>query len=793
MSDLVSLSKLFENKFFRIPDYQRGYAWKESQLNDFWDDLYNLAPGKFHYTGMLSLKALKESETIKYDDGEKWLMSCEYQPYHIVDGQQRLTTAIILISSILEIAKQKHLENFNGISVDSLKEKYIVITKQPTGLLKAYRFGYECDNPSFKYLRYKIMGEDYSGTIDESFYTLNLEFAKTFFDNKLKEVLEIKGINEIINLFSKLTNKLQFNTYYIDDDFDVCVAFETMNNRGKKLSNLEILKNRLIYLTIIYPDKILSLSEKNALRDNINDTWREVYFQLGRNKDQPLDDDEYLKNHWTLFYKYTRKKGDDYIQFLLNDQFTSKAVIGEDVELLYSRYSNIEEAQEKLYDNDHVLVPKEIMDYVNSLKEVAKYWYFSYSPADNKDFSNDEIKWLKRLNHIGINYFRILVVSAMLNKSVTQEERIVLYKTIERFIFIYFRLAKNNSNYDSVDSYKYARELYKNNVNIKEIIKFFDDEIQKNLSISLESFKTEMNRLFTNNDGFYSWDPLKYFLFEYEAKLSEGRKIAKLDDWEAFTKSIKDKISIEHIFPQKPSAYSWRNSFRKYSNELEQHRLANSLGNLLVLSQSINSSLQNYSFETKKADNLERNGYANGSYSEMEVAKFNDWTPDTIYSRGMKLLSFMEERWNFKFSSEEFKKSVLGLEFLFDNRDDVPKIVDCDHSGRDTFYSGKVGEVKVSEYLKNIDIYLVEYYDSLFDTLKKSIPSLYEVVIGKDIILKCKESTEEIVRVRLQNGKHKICIYQNMDKRKTSKENIFIKEGEDFSKIIDEIIFKTNI
>ena len=31
--------------------------------------------------------------------------------------------------------------------------------------------------------------------------------------------------------------------YYIDNDFNVFVAFETMNNRGKRLSNLELLKN----------------------------------------------------------------------------------------------------------------------------------------------------------------------------------------------------------------------------------------------------------------------------------------------------------------------------------------------------------------------------------------------------------------------------------------------------------------------------------------------------------------------------------------------------------------------
>lgn len=37
--ELQPLSLLFQNRLFRIPDYQRGYAWQQSQLIDFWDDL----------------------------------------------------------------------------------------------------------------------------------------------------------------------------------------------------------------------------------------------------------------------------------------------------------------------------------------------------------------------------------------------------------------------------------------------------------------------------------------------------------------------------------------------------------------------------------------------------------------------------------------------------------------------------------------------------------------------------------------------------------------------------------
>lgn len=75
-----------------------------------------------------------------------------------------------------------------------------------------------------------------------------------------------------------------FNIHEIDDDYDVFVAFETMNNRGKKLTNLELLKNRLIYLTTLYSDSKFDKLDKANLRKQINDTWKEVYYQLGRNE-----------------------------------------------------------------------------------------------------------------------------------------------------------------------------------------------------------------------------------------------------------------------------------------------------------------------------------------------------------------------------------------------------------------------------------------------------------------------------------------------------------------------------
>ena len=181
MNNLISLSKLFDKRIFRIPDYQRGYAWQMSQLSDFWEDLKNLAEDRYHYTGMLSLKKLKSSECQSWTE-EKWLIDQDdYEAYHIVDGQQRLTTFIILVNSIINKATAEGIEYLNNSSLEEIKTRYIVEYQKPQKILKAYKFGYEKDNPSFMFLRYAILGEEAPSTLQETFYTLNLEQAKKFF------------------------------------------------------------------------------------------------------------------------------------------------------------------------------------------------------------------------------------------------------------------------------------------------------------------------------------------------------------------------------------------------------------------------------------------------------------------------------------------------------------------------------------------------------------------------------------------------------------------------------------
>lgn len=701
MNQLESLKNIFKSRLFKIPDYQRGYAWTERQLKDFWEDVVNLPAERLHYTGVLSLKKVESSIWNKWNE-EKWLIADRgYKPFHIVDGQQRLTTFIIFIQCVTELLKilpensgKKDEEIYLGsFSLKEIKEEYLVIKRPPQFIISTYKFSYETDNPSFKFLKHKILSEPNSGSIQETFYTLNLENAKQFFTENLKNHYSIFGLGEIEIIFKKLTQNLMFNVYEISDDFDVFVAFETMNNRGKKLSNLELLKNRLIYLTTLYDDNELLEDERISLREQINDAWKEVYYQLGRNKQNPLNDDDFLAAHWIMYFQYKREKGDDYIRFLLDQKFTPYNIF-QKTNVVLGGLQGFQELRDEESDNEEEepeeneiltrtvlqskLTPKEIEDYVSSLKSAAVHWYNSHNPINNADLSATESLWLERLNRMGIVYFRPLVTASYLAVNLDAEQRVRLFKAIERFIFLTFRMSRAFSSYRNSEFFRAARQLKNNEIGVEEVIDllqtnmnrwlFYTPQDSKEAYFEYGYFMKYIEKQFKNGGGYYYWNGLKYFLYEYEMEKVRQRGSQKLD-WKLFVKGEKDKVSIEHIYPQTPDNTCWQNIFSVYSEE-EIKKMQGSLGNLLPLSQSINASLQNDCFIDKKnpryneQDDKIRQGYSDGSHSEIEVSRNEAWTPEHIYQRGLNLLKFMEDRWKIKFENDDAKAKLLFLEWM---------------------------------------------------------------------------------------------------------------------------------
>jgi uncharacterized protein with ParB-like and HNH nuclease domain len=671
-SQLKSISKIFTEKLFRIPDYQRGYAWQEKQWKDFWSDVVQLEDNRNHYVGVLTFEVVPKEEYKKWKD-DLWIIeSKSYEPFYVVDGQQRLTTTLILLQAIIDSVESA--KELNYTSIDEIRKRYLFDSKDG-GISKSYIFGYDEDNPSYEFLKTKIFNEDSNASYlrEETIYTHNLGEAKKYFLDRLKNIDFI----EIEKIFKKVTQQLLFNIYSISSDIDVHVTFEGMNNRGKPLSVLELLKNRLIYLSTRFKaDK----HEKSKLRDAINDSWKSIYYHLGRNKDNQLNDDKFLLNHFIIYFGNeliaTNKDGDDdtnnkkrfarfhryskynYANYLLEKKFTLRNIISD------SLPRPIFDDDEKLIPEKEKLKVKDIHDYVGDLSKSVQIWYDLFNPYEVNGFSKEEKKWIDKLIRIDFSDFAPLIMVAY-KKSKNKKERLELLKAIERFKFVYGLANYRYRRFLGMPSFQYlsnAMRLYNGEMKLSDVINCLNDDVKSLTSNAdfLKGLKKDFQR-----HGYYRWDLIRYFLFEYEESLKEKSKTQKRKiDWHDLNNYQEDFITVEHIYPQKAYKRCWTQTFKKYTAR-EKKIIRDSLGNLLPLSRAKNSSLQNDCF----ADKVNKNdsvtiGFRYGSYSENEITGDLDWNGKRILSRGIKLLSFMEERWNFKIGKRTEKVNFLDLEFI---------------------------------------------------------------------------------------------------------------------------------
>lgn len=649
--ELLNLSQVFDGSLFRIPDYQRGYAWQagkrdqKSQLGEFWDDLVNLADDKNHYTGLLTLNELSVEEAEKIlDEDSKGIHATVYE---VVDGQQRLTTAIILITVLLErfrTNKESFEEKLDIEDLADITKKFIRTKRPKKGGVFSYVFGYAKDDPSYNCLRYKIFGEEKDpamGATPDTYYTKNLQDAKEFFKRNVAKLSD----DDTVKIYKKLTNKLRFNIHKIGNDFDVFVSFETMNNRGKPLSNLELLKNRLIYLSVLFDDEYL--------RCDITDAWKEIYKRLGQNKDELIADDEFLRAHWITYFGAPNKKQREDISFLMKhfSPRNIKGFVSTPTEDDDTDDTTVQKSENKK------ITASDVKNYVESLRTFAKYYVFTHFPNTDDDLNNlnaEERIFLLLLNRLGVRYFRPLLMVACSKEF--SPERLEIFKSIERFIFVNFILRRYRSDKDQTTYYNFAGSLKDNNVNFAKIKNELDKSVAEELDGACKSFEYEIDEKFRRGKGFFDWEALHYVLIVREYKLRRENKKADQLTFDSMKTFIKDYKTIEHIFPQTSTPY-WNKVFKAFSPQ-QKFFLQHAFGNLLRLPKPDNSSLSNRPFDEKKAS-----VYIYGSQSEIEVAKNSQWTAAEIFTRSQKLVDFMDKQWKLNLSDAQ-KSSLLHLDFV---------------------------------------------------------------------------------------------------------------------------------
>ena len=376
-----------------------------------------------------------------------------------------------------------------------------------------------------------------------------------------------------------------------------------------------------------------------------------------------------------MYFGYTYST--DHIKDLLQNKFHSRSIytkekvkveeLEEIKEIVNNQiYEDDEREKDKQIRTVSKLKPRDIKGYIASLKDFAPHWFNIHFPLNARAYSDEENEWLDKIDRIGAAYFKPLLASLFISEE-ESNKRLELLKKVERFIFITFRLSRIRANFRSSFYYGITHRLYKRETTTDDTIQTLDQDTLSRLNGDKRlkwGFAEYLNwDLDKGGRGFFDWWPLRYFLYEYELELGKQRSQRKIADWPLFIKDSRDKISIEHIYPQTDTEDCWMKPFEKYNND-QKHILKHNLGNLVPLSMAINIELQNYCFDRKKKAGENRNGYSNGSYSELEIADYDEWTSKEIKKRGLKLLNFMEERWDFKFGEEKEKIDLLRLEFM---------------------------------------------------------------------------------------------------------------------------------
>lgn len=207
------LSSILQKRKFEIPEFQREFAWEEEQLSEFWEDL-NL-PSSELFFGTIVLAG---------DD-----FTNKIGPFELIDGQQRLTTILLLINRIV-------------FRFEELKEN-----KLASALKERLKFKDDdanehliLDNKNAHSFFQKIVLHNQQCT-DDNIEVKNLLYAKNFFEEKIKTY----GIEELKKLRDSLL-KIDFIVVVQDNEEAAINIFETLNFRGINLNILDLVKSFVV-------------------------------------------------------------------------------------------------------------------------------------------------------------------------------------------------------------------------------------------------------------------------------------------------------------------------------------------------------------------------------------------------------------------------------------------------------------------------------------------------------------------------------------------------------------------
>ena len=607
LKNTYSLQELFHGRVFRVPEYQRGYAWEDRQVDEFLDDLALLVDSRRHYTGTIVLHQPADAAEIGDNEGTRYVEA------NVVDGQQRLTTVVVLIN---EIANALDGYDDRRILAEGIRKRYVAATDLGGLPLHKLTLGQEIDH-YFKTFILPNHPEGVGGPPVES--ARRLFRAKERISEYLAEANGApKDRREWLQiLLDKVTMRLQFNLYEVEQEAEVGVIFEVMNDRGIPLSELEKVKNYLLYAA-----QALNVDAvgREKLAKDVNEAWATILRQLMvADLGTPAFENQLLRSHWLMAYEPQARRWQG-----------SRS--------LRSKFD--------LRCSDHRDLLVQLIEYVAGLRNSCAAFCDAVRPHRNDSFGNFNqeernqlVLWGRNLMRIGYTAtFVPLLMAIRMRWPDNADKYLEALQLSEVLAFRTYRVARYYSTYRQSSMIRLAFRIRK--------------------GLEFSEAMIEMKRLFGNRgpreafegftnaetvQGWYGRGGLNYFLYEYESHLAKKLGGSPRVQWEG----VDSADSIEHILPQYIGDREyWRSRF-----SLEEHeRYRHDLGNLTLTKG--NSALSNKPFP-QKAGSQQTCGYCYvNSLLQVEreiAADWTDWTPKSVDQRRARMLEWAKSRWHVEF------------------------------------------------------------------------------------------------------------------------------------------------
>ena len=584
----LTFTQLLEKRLFRIPRYQRAYSWRRTEREDMFNDIRKLKgkPENSHF--MATVVGLYQSKVpIGSDD---------YDVIDIVDGQQRLTTLVILLKVIAEkIASlltdtelsrdaDGNVINLNLFPLPDEIDEDMIIPKAhlERELQELQELLVKQDELSLILLQTNHDRSQYFANFLRKGTSPPVSEAKTVADRELLRAIQecksfVQRWKNPLELLRLLKNQLWFIFHETHDVETVYTVFEVLNNRGLEVSWLAKLKSRLM-------EVVFEVNQGNHSEhmEELHQIWGEFYGTVGLREGIDV---EALTFAATLIYQYRASK-----------------VFGEGraVDCLMDK---VERKAAKTIEISNWLL--KVVNAVNRLREEMR------EPVTK------------------IRHARLLAVAIILRDFPEEEERKLLDQW-EKTSFRIFGLCRKDARTGVGDFVRLARE------------------IQSNLDLGIDDISERIRKLgkghdfnLYNADCYNDWQAeLRYLLCRYEEHLAEqkGQRFSN-EQWNRIWQESAAN-SIEHILPQsKGSKYNWEDG-------IFVHRL----GNLLLLPPRLNSTLGGKDPQEKEEDYRQTGLLIAVDVAEMIQEEDEEWDKGwyeyKIHTREGQILDWIDEEYD---------------------------------------------------------------------------------------------------------------------------------------------------